>query len=233
MKFNWAKITTKQSFRKRIKNLDNNITYSITEKLMKKRRNEPVKKLTGFRVLRAYEFPLNPESKLVSSFEPQEIRSSECYLPQHHFWNVQLSHFSTSFSPLLCCSGFQQVELLTLLVFPLAQVWILFYSLVFALENFRSRWCCCVFMTSIVGVGFCRIWASDVWAHKPCMAHTRFWPTRSFGLCGYSSHILWCKKSRECMLFFNLAFPNLYTFIKLFLKIKINFFWFFNNFSNL
>lgn len=43
-----------------------------------------MKKLADLRVLRADDPALNPESELVSPFQTQEIRSSKCYLPQHH-----------------------------------------------------------------------------------------------------------------------------------------------------
>jgi hypothetical protein len=45
----------------------------------------PVKKLPDLGVLRAYDLALNPQSEPERTLQPQEIRSPQGYLPQHHF----------------------------------------------------------------------------------------------------------------------------------------------------
>lgn len=63
-----------------------------------------MKKLADLRVVRSYDLALNLESEPVCSLQTQKIRSSNCYLPQHHsffsffFFIIILYNFELSLS---------------------------------------------------------------------------------------------------------------------------------------
>jgi len=85
--------TQVQTLTKRNRNFDDN-RHSINTQLPKERskptqtehrhENIPVKKLADLGVLGANDLALNPQSEPVRALQPQEIRSPQRDLPQHH-----------------------------------------------------------------------------------------------------------------------------------------------------